>query len=168
MPRLAYFSTAVSHTSTNGAISFGGGTGNDSGVSRTWSAGGPWFFGGIDLPYTSYGTANKGEVAALVRKTDVGGWSCGFCIATGAVADWAYYSANFTVDSVGNEVALTNTAISDERLKNIHGPFTKGLAEILQINPIFLQLERQPRPTAAGRRLRAGRAAIDTRGGFGD
>lgn len=138
------FSTAVAHTSTTGAISIGTGTGNNTGVSRSWSFGGPWLFVGIDLPYASYGTANKGEAAALVRKTDTGAWSCGYCIASGGVADWAYFSQSFTVDSVGNEVALSNTAISDERLKTIHGPFSRGLAEILQIKPILYNWNSLP------------------------
>lgn len=50
----------------------------------------------------------------------------------GLVRMSAYGAGTATFDSSGNI-----TAVSDERLKNIQGPFPVGLKEILQINPIL-------------------------------
>ena len=60
-------------------------------------------------------------------------------ISSAGAMKWAAYGAGtLTTDASGNI-----TAVSDERLKDIKGDFTKGLAEILKIKPILYNYNKK-------------------------
>lgn len=134
------FLFAQANTASTGAVGLGLAVDNSSGVARPFALSGGLYFVGVDSPCSGNATCS----AAFISRNAGQAWDVGFGVQNGSVVSAAFRSLNFSVDPSGNEVALSNTAISDERLKDIHGPFTKGLAEILRINPILYNWKDKP------------------------
>lgn len=132
-----------------GACAMCSSTQNQSGTNRTWNPSGPYYFIGTDQPYSA--VTNSGDAAFLLRNTDSGKWDCGFCAAPNTFGTYFVWSTGFRVDKLGNETALSNTATSDERLKQIHGPFKRGLTSLAKIKPIRYHWKTTPEgPELAG------------------
>jgi len=129
-----------------GAVALGLAVDNSTGTSRPFAFSGSLYFVGVDSPCSG----NAGFSAAFISRNSGQAWDVGFGVQSGSVSGSAFISPGFRVDPSGNETALTNTATSDERLKDIHGPFNRGLAEIIQVNPILYNWKESPDKPALG------------------
>lgn len=140
------FLVATATVAGGGAIALGLATDNSTGIAQPFHPSGSVLFVGVDSPCSG----NAGCSAAYLARNSGQSWDVGYSVQNGSVSTAAFISPGFKVDPSGNETALTNTATSDERLKDIHGPFNRGLAEILQINPILYNWKAYPDKSPLG------------------
>lgn len=140
------FFLAQATSPSTGAVALGLAVDNSTGTSRPFAFSGSLYFVGVDSPCSG----NAGCSAAFISRNSGQAWDVGFGVQSGSVSGSAFISPGFRVDPSGNETALTNTATSDERLKDIHGPFNRGLAEIIQVNPILYNWKESPDKPALG------------------
>lgn len=135
-----FFGGAAAFSPGTGAIGLGLSVHNASGNTQPYAPSGKLFFVGVDAPCSG---ANGCTVGNVVRATG-NQWDTGFAVQSGAVYGAAYRSPNYSVDPGGNVVGLSFTALSDERLKEIKGPFRRGLEDIIKINPIVFGWKDKP------------------------
>lgn len=138
---LAISDTTASSSASTGALTVAGGVGVLGKINCTLGVGfptnsaviaGPSATRVSDLLVLSGGTAgyqfnNQANSAARSNMTDAGAWKWG-----------AYGAGALSSDGSGNITA------SDERLKNIKGPYTDGLEALMRIEPIRFSFKTTP------------------------